>query len=774
MKSSLALFLLIPVFVLGAAFWQSGPRQERLYVAGSDAGYVSAESCRSCHAEIYETYQHTGMGRSFYRMRLEKAVEDWTGNNVYYHAASKRYYTMFERDGRYFQRRHQIGYGGKEVNVVEKEIHFVVGSGNRSRTYLHHSPDGKLFELPVSWYSEKGSFWAMSPGYDSRSHHGFQRRIHHGCMFCHNAYPEIEPGSDSFGRASFFRGDIPEGIDCQRCHGPGRDHVAVATKADASLEAVRASIQNPGRMSPERQMEVCMQCHLETTSARLPPFIHRFGRGVYSFRPGEELSDYVLHFDHAPGAGHDDKFVIVNAAYRLRKSLCFQESGGAMTCVTCHDPHDIPRGEEAARHYEEVCRSCHASALDAQVASRKHTSASDCLTCHMPKRRTDDVVHAVMTDHTIQRFKPDRDLQAPLKEESFYNRPYRGEVELYYPRQVATRDKDLYLAVAQVEDKSNLEAGIAKLEKAIETHQPSEAEFYHHLGEAYFETGRFAEAISMYEEALRRQPDFWTALHRQGLALARSGQLSRGVTVLERAARNDPEPGAILNDLALLHREAGRVDVAVKTLRDAIKPDPERSEVHSNLGALLMEKGLFGEAETALREAVRLEPDLPAAHHNLATVLVARGDWVEAEYHLERAIENNPADVQIYLDYAAILAQRGLYGRAGTYLDEALKLDPRRPDTHSLKAEILASDGKIEEAIGHFEKALELNPVHFRTHYSYGAVLALSGNLQEAVIHLRKASESRDPAIRQAALDLLKELNRARRSRRRDFPVPPV
>ena len=120
-------------------------------------------------------------------------------------------------------------------------------------------------------------------------------------------------------------------------------------------------------------MEVCMQCHLETTSAPLPPFIHRFGRGVFSFRPGEELSDYVLHFDHAPGAGHDDKFVIVNAAYRLRRSLCFQKSGGAMTCVTCHDPHDIPRGEEAARHYAEVCRSCHASTLDEQIASRENT-----------------------------------------------------------------------------------------------------------------------------------------------------------------------------------------------------------------------------------------------------------------------------------------------------------------------------------------------------------------------------------------------------------------
>ena len=67
MKSSPALLLLIPAFILGAAFWHSGQDPEPLLVSGKDAGYVNAESCRPCHSDIYETYQHTGMGRSFYR-----------------------------------------------------------------------------------------------------------------------------------------------------------------------------------------------------------------------------------------------------------------------------------------------------------------------------------------------------------------------------------------------------------------------------------------------------------------------------------------------------------------------------------------------------------------------------------------------------------------------------------------------------------------------------------------------------------------------------------
>ena len=51
-------------------------------------------------------------------------------------------------------------------NVDEKRIDLVVGSGNHARTYLHRTSEGKLTELPVSWYSEKGGYWAMSPGCD--------------------------------------------------------------------------------------------------------------------------------------------------------------------------------------------------------------------------------------------------------------------------------------------------------------------------------------------------------------------------------------------------------------------------------------------------------------------------------------------------------------------------------------------------------------------------------------------------------------------------------
>ena len=64
------------------------------------------------------------------------------------------------------------------------------------------------------------------------------------------------------------------------------------------------------RLGRERQLEVCMQCHLETTSHE-PNEQRAFDRPIFSYRPGQPMADYKLYFvpagneKHA-GSGTDD------------------------------------------------------------------------------------------------------------------------------------------------------------------------------------------------------------------------------------------------------------------------------------------------------------------------------------------------------------------------------------------------------------------------------------------------------------------------------------
>jgi len=147
----------------------------------------------------------------------------------------------------------------------------------------------------------------------------------------------------------------------------------------------------------------------------------------------------------------------------------------------------------------------------------------------MPKRRTDDVVHAVMTDHLIQRRPPARDLLAELSERHPTDaEEYHGEVVPYYPNPLPRTDENLlYRAVAQVALRNNLQQGVADLARETARVRPGNAEFYMVLGDALQSGGKPQVAVAAYEQALRLRPDFPRGLLTLAAALKGAGQLPR-------------------------------------------------------------------------------------------------------------------------------------------------------------------------------------------------------------------------------------------------------
>ncbi|MGD1098614.1 MAG: tetratricopeptide repeat protein, partial [Bryobacteraceae bacterium] len=719
--------------------------------------------CAGCHAEIAKSYLLTGMGRSLYRPRAENQVEDFKTHNRVYNRASDRYYTMLERDGKWYQRRHQIGFDGKEINIVEKAVDYVMGSGNHVRSYLSRTVQGTLVELPVSWYTENGGYWAMSPGYDRANQEDFRRTIISECLACHTGYPAPAQGFNLTTNEPVFGDRIPEGIDCQRCHGPGRAHIDAAGSGHASLESIRAAIVNPAKLNRDRQLEVCMQCHLETTHFPLPNQIVRYSQRPFSYRPGEPLGDYELFFDHAPGTGYDDTFEIVHAAYRLRKSACFQAS--QMTCTTCHNPHSIPREEEAAEHYTAVCRNCHATAHEAKMPTgansheaKMPTGANSCVECHMPKRRPEDVVHTVMTDHYIQRRPPARDVSKPIQEDDFVAQGnYRGEVTRYYPPQLPrTPENQLYQDVAQVYYGANLKSGTPRLQQDLEKYQPEPPEFYVALGDAYMKANNYDQAIRWYEEALRRRADFRPALEELGGALTAAGRLDRAVEVLEKAAAPPLPNTAVLTNLGGVYFMQGNLDRAEQRLQQALGVNHDLPEAHNFLGLVLVKKGDWSGAENHFREAISIQPDFAEAQYNLANVLAGASQYSEAQYHFQKAIAIKPEYVEAHHHYGILLAQMGSTAQAVIELQETVRLDPNLSPAYNDLGGVLAVQGRLENAADAYQRAIRLNPDFYEAHLALGQILERKGDVLNARAHYEKAAQSPDPSVRDSARKALR------------------
>jgi predicted CXXCH cytochrome family protein len=724
------------------------------------AQYANPKLCAACHPAIAKTWRQNGMGRSFSTPRPEILIEDFTKN--YFHPASNTYYQMLNRNGVLIQRRYQLGFEGKETNVDEKQIDYIVGSGNHMRTYVHRNADGTLLELPLAWYAEKGGYWAMNPGYDAPDYPYARRQIAYDCMFCHNAYPSTPPGHDRMGDRPVYSGQLPEGIDCQRCHGPGQRHVDVASTPGAKPAAIRSAIVNPARLNSDRQLEVCAQCHLKTTEFRLPHAIKRYQRPDFSYHPGEPLQAFALAFDEAPGPNKNTRFETASAVSRMLASQCFLKSNGALKCTTCHDPHDVRQGAEATERYNEICRQCHA-APKAQInkPSAHAAAATACIDCHMPKRRTGDIVHLVITDHLIARQKPSGDLLADIPEHrEDPATSYRGEVVPFYPAHLPDSAEDrYYLALAQVRDGANLAQGLPAFEKALAALHSQRPEPYLDFAQALRAAGQPARALQAFEDSLRRDPAYVPALLEYAAALREAAQPTQAVAIAKRATSTAPNDPRAWNALGQAQLDLGDFHAAIGSFKQALTLDPEMPEAHNGTGIALAQTGDPTRSQAEFREAIRVLPNYGEAHGNLANVLAWSQDPRQAVYEFDQAVRLGPSDVAARLNYAALLNSLRSFDQAQMQIEAALRLNPNLAEAHDLLGTLLERKGQVDGALREYTEAVRLRPDLSHAQLDLGGVLANKGDKAAAAEHLRQAAKSPDPALRDLAERLLKQLD---------------
>ena len=716
-------------------------------LAQSGSGYANPEICAGCHGAIAQQYALTGMAQSF---GIVRQLTDVT----YQHAASAETISVATKDGTSRMERHQIGFDGKISNSFSATIDYWFGSGNHARSYFSRTSSNELIELPLTWYSEKGGYWAMSPGYDSPSHAGFSRKATYRCMFCHNAYPEMATGEDRMDNGTKFPVSLPQGIDCQRCHGPGQNHVnaAIAGRPAAELKSL---IVNPARLPLARRDEVCFPCHLEPTSMSLPSYLPIYGRGVFSYVPGQPLEQYIRYFDHAPDTGHDDKFEFSGQPYRLRKSKCFTASGGNLTCITCHDPHQPDKAQSIART-NAACVSCHSGGDRSTAALRPdqaHPSSGECVSCHMPERRPSDSIHVTVTDHYIQR-NPIRAADSAVELNSANTPPYRGEVVAYYPRlapdAVAT---DLYAGIAQVKNGANPDAGIARLEKAIAVAQPANAEVYTELADAYRHAGNSSAAIPYYQKASSQDPGYWPAWHGLGLALAASSNLDASLAPLRKAVSLSGGDSAVIRSLASILTRMRRQTEAVAVLRSGIAAEPDSAELRNDLGTALLRSGDVTGAEQAIREAVRLTPESAAIRLNLANLLARLDHFDEAKFEFQAAIRTDASSAEAHSGYGTALASRGQLREARDEFNAALKINPQLPNVHNNLGAVLKEMGNSPGAAAQYREAIAIDPGFATARYNLAVILESQNKLPEAAEQLVEAVR-RDPGYSAAQLKL--------------------
>lgn len=349
--------------------------------------YLGDEACKPCHEEEFRTYQATAHHLTS-RIAGEHSI---AGNfsdvgNTFKTANPSLYFKMTTDGKAFYQTAVDEVSPGKNVELTEP-FDIVVGSGTKSQTYLYWKDD-ELFELPVSWWVAT-SRWINSPGYQDGGLR-FDRPIYPRCLECHGSYfKSLAPPPNKYDRSS-----LRLGIECERCHGPGREHVALYSSpaAQGRPKGAVKVIVNPASLPRNRQIDACALCHAGLGNTLAP---------ALSFQPGDALEKYLQIPEMDSGLAVD---VHGNQVQLLKRSRCFRSSN--MTCETCHNVHQVQRD---AASFSRYCLNCHNAQQCGKFATIGAQIAKNCVDCHMPLRKSqalfsnsnDQMLQLPVRDHDI-------------------------------------------------------------------------------------------------------------------------------------------------------------------------------------------------------------------------------------------------------------------------------------------------------------------------------------------------------------------------------------
>ena len=405
------------------------------------SAYIGSDSCRGCHASIYQQWSQTGMAKMFRPYAPQNVIGDFKTNNQFYLGDEAEYRagkidvsrivnrTPFARmviRGR----RHYFDILQVDGKWHTYPVDYTIGS-KFQQAYATKLPNGEIHVFPIQYnllQKQWINFWKIIDGpgserADPRSWEKLDGATSYQaiCAVCHTSQlRNMKAGGFAPNNLEFKE----PGIDCEMCHGPSAQHVVETTEDQFYPKAPLDPPVNFRNAGNRDFVAICAQCHMQSAIRTPGPagelnysssgdFFGSHARGPFG-----EFSRKGFYKD---GRFRQTTFVVE----ALERSQCFKK--GQVSCGTCHDPHghDSASNPASLKFRDQpdlMCTGCHTQFQDsARAAQHSHHAAesegSRCISCHMPRimdallfrartHQIDDIPNAEMTGRFGQEESP--------------------------------------------------------------------------------------------------------------------------------------------------------------------------------------------------------------------------------------------------------------------------------------------------------------------------------------------------------------------------------
>lgn len=570
------------------------------------------------------------MGRSLKSANLTNSAANFHEQKPVYDEYKNLYYLPFSINDKLFIKEFRLAKNSKDTIYIRiEEINYIIGSGQHTNSHLMQK-NGYLHQMPLTYYAQKDE-WHLPPGFENGGNTSFERTIEVECITCHNGYPKYVEGSKN--KYNY----IPEGIDCERCHGPGSIHAKEKMSGkiiDISKET-DYSIVNPKKLSPKLQMDVCQRCHLQGIS------VLKDGKTFYDFKPGMDLNE-IFEVYQSRFTDSLSSFLMASHPDRLRMSKCYIESNkndskDGLTCITCHNPH-VSVKDVDHNYFNSKCNSCHLESKCTESIDKRNLVNNNCVECHMSTSATYDIPHVNITDHNISKNPILRDVNKGDITKSEYEKQ-KDFIKLVCRTSENPNNKSNAIAYLNYYEKYAYNPIL--LDKALEylENYTNQKELFKDYIRLYFLKNNYKKVIEITEKENQTNiNDEWTA-YRIGQSYMNLKNYNKALKYLNIAYKIAPNHIDFAQKLANCYSATNTHVNALKILNKLNETYPNNASVQNDLGYSIVVNAMQGngnikDCEKHFINAINLDPDIIKGYENLISYYINQKNKEKAKQYL--------------------------------------------------------------------------------------------------------------------------------------------
>jgi tetratricopeptide (TPR) repeat protein len=225
------------------------------------------------------------------------------------------------------------------------------------------------------------------------------------------------------------------------------------------------------------------------------------------------------------------------------------------------------------------------------------------------------------------------------------------------------------------------------------------------------QSGKFEQAIPIYERAVEEMPGNPGVLLNLGLAEHMAGRERQAIPHLEAVLKSRPNHVPALTALAQARLALNEPKLAVAPLQKVVAAEPKNREARGMLAAALLDGGRYEEAAARYREVANEDANDSRAWYGLGSSYQAL-----AGSAFDRLQKLDPTSPFVAALVADTRVKRRQYRSAFFFYNEALKQLPNLHGIHSALADVYRKTGHPDWASAEDGKEAALSPADCAAH----------------------------------------------------------